>query len=99
MGQAMRLATSTSFKKALDNSNTTLATDAPSTLRMTISRVRRSAVKAASPNKPKHESNTASPAKTAAVYGLIIRRQPRIAVGLGIAIQTKNGEQHQVFFF
>ncbi len=54
----------TNCRKSLDNSVLIPATLAPNTLRMPISFVLRSAVKAAKPNKPKQEIIIANMAKT-----------------------------------
>ena len=63
-GKCTRQEIQTSFKKSFDNKPAMPETLAPSTLRIPISFVLRSAVYAARPNKPRHEMMMASAANT-----------------------------------
>ena len=64
------LAISTGRLNCQTNSRTMSRVRAPSTLRMPISLVRRSAVKAAKPNRPRQPMITASKAKAAKIFAL-----------------------------
>src|SRR5690606_23331857 len=55
VGEAIRIAMPTNFTKSLERRWTTLPTDAPKTLRMPISLMRRSVLKVAKPYKPIQE--------------------------------------------
>lgn len=66
-GQAMRLASSTGRLNCQTSNRTIRGVLAPSTLRMPISLVRRWAVKAASPNRPRQPTITASSANAAKI--------------------------------
>ena len=62
-GKAISNEINTSFKKSLDNMVVMFATDAPITFLTPISFLLFCAVKAARPNKPRHEIRMAKPAK------------------------------------
>ena len=70
MGIAINTANSTNLIKSLDNNATNWPTDAPSTFRIPISLVRRSAEKAANPSKPKAEMSKAIKANKTLPPGL-----------------------------
>src|SRR5579863_4388781 len=63
-GDAIRNATTTSFKKSFDNSIVIVPILAPSTFRTPISFILVSAIYVASPNKPRQEIKTLRPAKS-----------------------------------
>src|SRR5258708_7990015 len=62
-GKAISMARIMRLIKFFERSTVTLTTDAPRILRMTISLVRDSALKAASPESPRQEMRMANPAK------------------------------------
>ena len=61
--EAIMVAIRISFKKSIDNRDTIVPVLAPKTLRIPISFTRCSALKAAGPNKPRHDISIAIPVK------------------------------------